>query len=355
MTKIGIITDTHYGVRNDAPIFYDYFKKSLDYFFQTMEENNIKHIIHLGDLYDRRKYVNYVTAKRCREDFLERTDKYQTHILSGNHDEYYKNTHVINSLTELIGDRYKNITIHTVPKMVSIDGFDIQLIPWITHSNYEQSITQIQKSSATILMGHLQFAGFEEQKGKLANDGLDPKIFDKYESVYTGHFHHRHRKGNIQYVGAFAEYFWSDYNDPRGFNIFDTETSSMSFYQNPYSMFKMVQYDDSKKNIIEEITTNEYVPYSNTFTKIVVSNKTNPYAFDLLLGQLEKVHPYDISVVEDVSAFVENGLSDEIDEAEDTPTILNKYIDSLTLSVDSDKIKRLLFNIYIEALNLETI
>jgi hypothetical protein len=42
-----------------------------------------------------------------------------------------------------------------------------------------------------------------------------------------------------------------------------------------------------------------------------------------------------------------------IDQAEDTITILGKYIDNLTLNVESDKLKTLMRELYIEALNTE--
>ena len=63
--KIALITDTHWGARNDNVIFSNYFRKFYDnIFFPLLEERNIKTLIHLGDVVDRRKYINFKTCYR---------------------------------------------------------------------------------------------------------------------------------------------------------------------------------------------------------------------------------------------------------------------------------------------------
>jgi DNA repair exonuclease SbcCD nuclease subunit len=358
MALIAMPTDTHAGVRNDNPAFQLYQKRCWQWFFDYIDKYNIKHVIHLGDIYDRRKYINFMSAKRLREDFLEPLEErgIETHIIQGNHDSYYKDTHEVNALEEVISGRYRYIRTHSVPTVISIDGLDIQLMPWITDSNRQEAYEAIKNPKASILMGHLELNGFTMHRGLISDHGLDRKLFEKFDAVYSGHYHHRSSVGNITYIGALAEYTWHDYGDPRGFSILDTNTRTMEFEQNPHKMFRLAKYDDiANPEIIDKIQKTDFSKYKDCFVKLVVVNKSNPYAFDLLFDSLYKAGPLDIQIVEDPTILLDGEVSDEIDEAEDTVTILRKYIDGLTLSVNNERMKKFMIDVYNEALQVETI
>lgn len=360
MAKIAMITDTHWGVRNDSPIFLDYFKKCVDEFFlPIIDEQKVEWIIHLGDLVDRRKYVNINTAYRLRTDFLEKIEQRQKGmiIIAGNHDEYYKDTHKINALEELVRSKFMNIYVYSEPTHFQLGKFKALLLPWITKDNEADTLEMIKNSPATICMGHLELEGFEFYKGQVSDHGTaDKTIFDKFHHVYSGHYHHRSTRNNITYLGAFSEHIWSDYNDPRGFSILDTETLEVTFYRNPFSIFHMVSYDDVKHpDIIEKIQATDYSKYKDTYVKIVCVNKTNPFAFDMLLDKLYKESPADISIVEDVNLFTDTAADDVVDQAQDTPTILDTYISGLTLPVDNDRMKTYMREVYLEAVTLENV
>ena len=355
MAKIALICDTHVGVRNDSPVFHAYFARCMEHFFSVLDAENIKHVIHLGDLYDRRKYLSFLTASVCRETFLRPLEQrnIETHIISGNHDHYYKNTSFINSLDEIVKGKYINVFTYNQAHTITIDGLDILLIPWVNQANEKETEHTLKETKAEIVMGHLEINGFEMFRGTVSDHGVDKAVYSKFDLVFSGHYHHKSSKGNIHYLGAFAEYTWTDYNDPRGFHIFDTETREFKFYRNPYSVFKHIIYDDVKDTkIMETINAMEYSQYKDCYVKIVCVNKSNPYALDMMLDKLYKESPADISIVEDVSTFAENGV-DEINEAEDTQTILDKYIDNLTLNVPNERMKSYLKDIYQEALTVE--
>lgn len=357
MAKIALLTDTHFGVRNDNPIVLENMKRSMDFFFREIEARKIDDIIHLGDLYDRRKYVNYLTSSVCRNSFLVPASRnYRTHIVIGNHDQYFKNTHEVNALRELVAGRYANINVYSTPSEVNVAGLDILLLPWISDDNRDVAEQAIKNSTARVAMGHLELTGFEMYRGVPMQHGDDPNLYSKFEGVYTGHYHRRSSLDNVHYIGAMGEYTWSDYGCPRGFTILDTETLDMEFVENPNRLFRQIRYDDANdKDVLTTVKSIDFSEYANTYVKVVVTNRENPFAFETMMDRLYEANPVDISIVDDVDTFVDNLEDEEVDEAQDTPSILDSYISGLTLSVPEQKMKDYMRSVYKTAISMDHI
>lgn len=355
--KIALITDTHWGIRNDSVLFHDNSKRFLDdIFFPVLDEQRIDTVIHLGDLVDRRKYVNFLTAKRLREDFLDVLLKKNIlmHIIAGNHDTFYKNTNEVNALNELLRSKYDNIFVwDKEPINWKFGETSILLLPWICDDNRIESLEAIKNSKSPIVMGHLELNGFEMYRGQVNEHGDDPRIFDKFDLVCSGHYHHRSTNGNIHYLGSHAEFTWSDYDDPRGFHILDTDTRELTFIQNPYIMFKKIWYNDTDKTM-DQVMDVPYDSYKDKIVKVIVTNKTNPYWFDIFIERMEKAGVSNMQIVEDHLNLSIEDDSDIIDEAESTLDIFKKYIDQFPIA---DKIKKNLettiVGLYQEAIAIE--
>lgn len=353
--KIALITDTHWGIRNDSPVMHDYMKRFLDHvFFPQLEAHGIEHIIHLGDLVDRRKYINFNTASRLRQDFLEPLAESgkQLYIIAGNHDTYYKNTNSLNSLKELLWG-YSNIHVYDdEPGVICFDGTNVLMLPWICAENKEASLKAIKQTKAPIVMGHLELNGFEMYRGHVSDHGDDPKLFDKFDLVCSGHYHTRSSNGNIHYLGTACEFTWSDYNDPKGFHIFDTETRELTFVQNPEVLFMKLHYDDLNKQM-DEVLMFDPNDFKGKYVKVIVRNKTNPYWFDNVIDRLDKAGIADLQVVEDHFHLDLEEDSDIVNEAEDTMTILKKYVQGLNFNTDKNRVENIIKDLYAEALTIE--
>lgn len=354
--KLCILGDTHFGARGDSLIFHNYFKKFYDeIFFPYLTENEIKDVFQLGDLFDRRKFINFNSLYLSRKYFFDKCERLgiKLHALVGNHDVAFKNTLEVNSPTLLLNE-YNNIELYDEFTTVNFDGVDIDVVPWICDKNEQMILEGMKDSKSQICFGHFEISGFEMEKGHMCESGLDKKTFQKYDVVLSGHFHHKSNDGNINYVGTPYELTWSDYNDNKGFHIFDTETREMTFIKNTFSMFSKVTYDDGVSDF-ETWKQFEYDKLKDNYVKVVVLNKQNPYLFEHVLDNLYKAGVSDLSIVEDFSDNLLENDQDIVDQAEDTMTILSKYIDGLTLDVEPDKLKTLMRELYVEAVNLEQI
>jgi len=354
MTKIAILGDTHFGARGDSPHFHKLFKKFYEeVFFPYLHTNNIEYIVQLGDVFDRRKYVNFQTLKNAQEYFFGPLNhpKFTSWLLVGNHDTYYKNTNDVNSLSLLLTG-YENIRQVHFPTEIGVGGTSILLVPWISPENQTSVFKDMELSKSQICMGHFEISGFEMHRGAMCDTGLDGNVFDKFDMVLSGHFHTKSKKGNITYTGTPYEMTWSDFEDPKGFHILDTDTRELTFIPNPFTMFNKVFYDDAGKSM-DEVIALDFESYKDTIVKVIIKNKTNPFWFDMFIEKLEKAGPLDLQVVEDHLNLNLEDDSDIINEAEDTLTILNKYVGQLDLNVDRPKLENLLHTLYNEALSME--
>lgn len=352
--KICLVTDQHFGARSDNLAFHEYFSKFyMNVFFPYLEMHDIDTVVDLGDTFDRRKYINFDSLRRCRAYWFDQLQMrgIKLHCLVGNHDTYFKNTNDVNSPDLLLGD-YDNIVVYDKAVDINLGGCDIAMLPWICSGNYKESIEFIENTRSQVLFGHLELAGFEMYRGSVNDHGFSKDLFKRFDLVCSGHFHHKSSEGDIHYLGAPYEMSWSDYNDPRGFHIFDTETRELEYVQNPYCMFNKIHYDDSDTTM-DELLDIDMSQYKDTYVKVIVRSKNNPFWFDLFIEKLERNGVVDLQVVDDHFNLNLEDDSDIIEDAEDTLTILRKVVEGIETSVPKKDLDTFLTSLYNEALYAE--
>jgi len=348
--KVALVTDTHFGARSDSLAFDAYFAKFYDEcFFPYLEKEGIKTVCHLGDIFDRRKYINFNTLKSCKRYFFQKAQDLgiEIHMIPGNHDTYFKNTNDVNSPDLLLGE-YNNIILYQEPTEIMLDRHKVLYLPWICGENYDRTMAKIKESDAKTCFGHFEFAGYFLLPGMPNLHGMDTDAFTDFNLVVSGHFHHRHSRGNITYMGNPYEITWSDYKDPRGFALFDTVKGDLEYINNPFRIFHKVYYDDSDfegSNALSNFDFNSIVGGS---VKLIVTKKTDFSKFDNFVDKLYTCNLIDLKIIEDFSEFEDEALGEDID-LEDTMTLLKEYVDVVETNLDKQRIKNLLQSLYIEA------
>ena len=343
MSKVAIITDTHYGARKGSKLFHDYFEKFYnDIFFPNLDEHGIDTVIHMGDAFDSRKGIDFKAldwAKRVVFEPLKQRG-ITMHLMVGNHDAYYKNTNSINAV-ELLLQEYDNVITYSKAQEVEIGGLGVLFIPWINDENSEDTFKLIKNSNLQCAMGHLELSGFRAHRGCIMENGIDSQLFENYEVVFSGHYHTRSSDGKIFYLGNPYEMFWNDVNDTRGFHFFDTETLEHTPIDNPYQLFHNLYYEDTDHQMFD------VTPYENKIVKVIVKKKSDSKKFEKYIDKLYSVGVADLKIVENFQLTESEDF--EVEESEDTLSILDRYIGESETDLNKERIQNVMRSIYQEA------
>lgn len=345
-----IITDQHLDGRKGSQAFWDFFLKFYnEVFFPTLEKNNIKILFDLGDTFDNRKAIDFLAWDRIKRNYYDRLQELgiQVHMIVGNHTAYYKNTNRVNT-PNLLLNSYDNITIYDEVCDIDVLGNTITMVPWINSENQFKVMNHLENTKSEILMGHLEINGFEAHPGHMFEGGLDRDIFSKFKRVYSGHFHHKSRSDNIYYLGNPYEMTWSDYNEERGFHLYDLDSRKLEFIRNSFRMFKKFYYDDVKN----DYTKIDLTEYADSYVKVIVDNKNDLYTFDKVIEKFYTIGVHDLKIIEDTQVFSDNE-DQEVAEHEDTLTTLQRYIEDMKNNYDKSQLKSIIKSIYLEASEIQ--
>ena len=164
-------------------------------------------------------------------------------------------------------------------------------------------------------MGHLELNGFMATRGHFMEHGMDSNVFDKFERVYSGHYHMRSNRDNVFYLG------------------------------NPYQMFHNLYYEDTPHQMLD------ITKYDKKILKVIVRKKSDPKQFEKYIDKLYSSNLAELKIVENFD-FTE-GEEFEADESEDTISLLNRYIQESEVDLDKSVITEILQDVYKEACEVE--
>jgi len=347
--RFAILTDTHFGARNDSQQFLDYFLGFIEnQFLPECEKQNIDTVLHLGDLMDRRKFVNFNTLNQVRERFIEKLEErnIKMYCLIGNHDTYYKNTNEVNSLTELFGKRYECFIPIDSPTDITLGGKVFGMVPWINKENKKECDEFLKNSNADIMCGHFELSGYEVLRGVKFDGGMSDNLLRRFSEVWSGHFHMRHSKNNVRYLGTPYQITFSDLHEQKGFYVYDTESGDLDHIENDERMFLHIDYTD-------ETNIDDLSEYENKYLKLFVRERKSQSKFDTFVDNLYDAKVGSLTIIEnDDSSVIED--TEVADMSLDTLSLIYKEAEDFYETIEGinvSRLKRLIEEIYMEALS----
>ena len=343
MSKVLLITDQHFGVRNDNLHYVERYRKFYtEVVLPKIDEEGITEILNLGDTFDRRKSCNFASLEAAKDMWfrpLQERGIKQT-ILLGNHDIYYKNTLRVNSPDLLLGE-FDNIEIIYSPGERVIGGKLMMLVPWICEENKQACWEAINDTDAKYCMGHFELNGFDPIPGYTMTHGDDPSPFKKFKMVCSGHYHVKSSKSNIRYLGNPCQLYWNDYDQERGFHILNNN-GSLTFHTNPFNTFHKIYYNDDLSLSPVDIKRLE-----GMYVKVIVEEKKDQVKFDSIVRRLQAADLADLKIIEDMSYELDD-VDDDV-EIEDTLTILEQCVSDFE---NKEGIFKILKSLYMEAVEV---
>ena len=345
--KIAIITDQHFGARKGSQFVHDYFEEFYNnVFFPYLEEHQIDTVIDMGDTFDNRRNIDLASLEWSKRVYFDKLQDMgiTLHSIVGNHTAYYKDTNEVNTI-DLLLKEYNNIITYSSATEVKFDKLKVLFVPWINSENHNDTLNLIKKSKCKVAMGHLELNGFTATPGHTMDHGLDSKPFNKFEKVYSGHYHQRSDDGKVFYLGNPYEMFWNDVNQTRGFHIFDTDTIEHTPINNPYKLFHNIYYQDQNYKLFDAREL------KNKIVKVIVRQKTDQKQFEKFIDKLYSSGIQELKIIENFQLHESDDF--EVEDTENTIGILNRYIDESDFEGDKTMIKGILQKIYAEACEVD--
>lgn len=209
--KIGVLGDLH---AKDFLSYADYIsdrregekKEILDFIIESFKD--CQHVVFLGDLFHSKN--NSSSTNRWVVEFLERFDKKDLYIISGNHDKKGDGSTAIDFLGEI---KKENWHIFTRPSSMQVGKLKLDFLPYMLNSeleveNAEEATKHIMKNldGGDILFTHHNITGtsFNGIKTDMLTGVVLPKekLEKKYKLIVAGDIHVPQQYGKVLITGS---------------------------------------------------------------------------------------------------------------------------------------------------------
>lgn len=327
--KLIFLGDIHFG---KSEVTDEFLVKAFHVLFEYMNDNDIKTIIQLGDVFDSRKAITPKAGNKY-VSFLNHIidNDFTLYQLLGNHDCFYNNNSKINT-PGMFFDLLNNNNIHLISKFeeITLENKKLTFIPWA-------SDVKANKLIGDILFCHYSINGFEQQKGIKIIKGMKQEDFSGFDLVVSGHIHRRDMQKNILNIGSFIPLDFGEIDIDHGFYVYDTDSAFLSFVKVDINPFVKLIYDENNIPSFDDL--------SGKIVKIIARNVSNRSKFDEFKKKVLEYPVFDL-IVNSIDIDVPTIKMDDISSDYSILDIIKMNIDQLNIRLNKDTLIELSEKVY---------
>ena len=246
--KVAVCTDIHFGLKSNSLTHNQDCSDFIDWFIATAKEQGCETGMFLGDWHHHRAAINLQTLHFSLRSLQKISAAFENfYFIPGNHDLYYRDKRDIHG-----AEWAQHLPNITVVNDWFKDG-DVIIAPWLVGDDHKK----IQKMSSKYMFGHFELPHFKMNAMVEMPDHGEIKVenFTGIESVYSGHFHLRQKKNNINYIGNCFPHNFADAGDAnRGMAVIEWGKPEQYFAwpgQPLYRVMKLSEAIDHGANILK--------------------------------------------------------------------------------------------------------
>lgn len=326
--KVGLISDSHLAIHRRNNVFFPHMQKTIKLFLENCRQREVDFIIHTGDLFDTKHIISTEGLILSNDLIEEITKEFLLVAIPGNHDFAYTEEDEYNLVSN-----YKNHKNVIVVEKYSKAVFEkaktaFHFLPYEKFPAEHIKKIKPEGGLKNILFCHVGISGFKmhENASQFANQisaQLSIPELNKFDKVFTGHYHGYQIGSNIVYVSAPLQSRHGDEKSKHGFVFYNTAKKSHEFIENVHTP-KFISYQLTKKNVEEMLQLRDH------YIRIFVKKKVRVELLTALKKKLLKKN-YDVMIdfdmMENFKLAVIEGWKDFV--MKDPDNLIINYLDLL--------------------------
>ena len=204
--KVAVCTDIHFGLKSNSLVHNQDCSDFVDWFIETARANGCETGMFLGDWSHHRASINMQTLQyslRSLEKLSAAFDRF--YFIPGNHDLYYRDRR----------DIYSTEWARHIPNIQIVNDWftdgDVTIAPWLVGDDHKR----VPKLKSKYVFGHFELPHFKmNAMVEMPDHGeISADDFGGVDQVFSGHFHLRQQRKNINYIGNCFPHNYADAGD----------------------------------------------------------------------------------------------------------------------------------------------